>query len=233
MIIKQIGNQTRLELRRQYEPWPYGLASRCLILYTTGHNLQLRRLYYLNFMDNPTTLMVICPSFCWIGYRPLLPTIFSKTWRSFRGFSENILTLPKRAFAKAKAEGYLLLTYPQLRRPGIGFVNSHQVSEILGHIPLGTYVFQLQLLRTIGTWELLILFRINIPARQILKNPLQKRKIRSCFANWPKQNFWQQISKIFGNNCRREAISIRLINMATNWLPQRIDERLLLLWCSD
>jgi len=82
---------------------------------------------------------------------------------------------------KAKAEG-LFAPHLSPGEGGVGLdlVQFAQVSEILGHSPLGHYVFNCNA-PDIGNMELLHLFGSAYQQDKFLK-PLQKGEIRSCFA---------------------------------------------------
>jgi alkylation response protein AidB-like acyl-CoA dehydrogenase len=82
---------------------------------------------------------------------------------------------------KAKAEGlFAPHLSPDEGGVGLDLVQFAQVSEILGHSPLGHYVFNCNA-PDIGNMELLHLFGSAYQQDKFLK-PLQKGEIRSCFA---------------------------------------------------
>ncbi|MDG1278476.1 MAG: acyl-CoA dehydrogenase family protein [Algoriphagus sp.] len=82
---------------------------------------------------------------------------------------------------KAKSEGlFAPHLSPEEGGLGLDLVQFAQVSEILGHSPLGHYVFNCNA-PDIGNMELLHLFGSELQKEKYLK-PLQEGKIRSCFA---------------------------------------------------
>ena len=115
-------------------------------------------------------------------YRSFVKThLFSKDLAIVQGpFREHLPYLDELR-EKAKAEG-LFAPHLTTEEGGLGLdlVQFAQVSEILGHSPLGHYVFNCNA-PDIGNMELLHLFGSDYQKETFLK-PLQEGKIRSCFA---------------------------------------------------
>jgi alkylation response protein AidB-like acyl-CoA dehydrogenase len=115
-------------------------------------------------------------------YRNFVQThLFPKDLEIIQGPFREYLPYLNELRQKAKAEG-LFAPHLSPTEGGVGLdlVQFAQVSEILGHSPLGHYVFNCNA-PDIGNMELLHLFGSAYQQDKFLK-PLQKGEIRSCFA---------------------------------------------------
>lgn len=111
----------------------------------------------------------------------VLTHLFPKDLEIIQGPFRKYLPYLNELRQKAKEEG-LFAPHLSVAEGGLGLdlVQFAQVSEILGHSPLGHYVFNCNA-PDIGNMELLHLFGSASQQDKFLK-PLQKGEIRSCFA---------------------------------------------------
>lgn len=115
-------------------------------------------------------------------YRDFVKThLFPKDLAIVQGPFREYLPYLNELREKAKSEG-LFAPHLSPKEGGLGLdlVQFAQVSEILGHSPLGHYVFNCNA-PDIGNMELLHLFGSDLQKEKFL-TPLQQGKIRSCFA---------------------------------------------------